>query len=129
VDDLTVFPFADATFGTVTFIANLNHVPRSKRDAELAEALRVLRPGGNIVVTMGHPVAEVLVHKLVWLYDRLLGTRFDMDTERGMHEEEEYFLTDVEIVERLARAGFRDIAKKRFASQWGLNHLFVGWKQ
>lgn len=128
VEDITHFPFPDASFDSVTFIANLNHVPASKRDPELAEAFRCLRPGGNIIVTMGNPLAELLVHRVVALYDRLFKTRHDMDGERGMEEEEEYYLTDGEIRERLERAGFRRIRKKYFGTQWGLNALFVGWK-
>lgn len=129
VPDLTQFPFESETFWTITFIANINHIPRSQRDAELAEAYRCLKPGGNIVVTMGHPLAELLVHKVVWLYDKLLGTDYDVDTQRGMHEEEAYYLSDSEIVDRLRRAGFQDIQKKYFSTQWGLNHKFIGWKR
>lgn len=129
VEDLTHFPFEDESFDSVTFIANLNHCPRSKRDAELAEAYRVLKPGGNIIVTMGNPIAEVLVHLVVRLYDRLLGTSFDVDNERGMAEEEEYFLMDSEIRSRLRRAGFKKVTKKYFWTQWGLNHLLVAWKK
>lgn len=128
VEDITHFPFSDATFDSVTFIANLNHVPRSARDQELGEAYRCLKPGGNIVVTMGNPLAEILVHRVVALYDRLFGTRYDVDSERGMSEEEEYYLLDSEIRARLARAGFRNLSKKYFWTQWGLNHLIVGWK-
>jgi SAM-dependent methyltransferase len=128
VPDMTQLPFSDGSFDSVTFIANLNHVPRSLRDAELAEAWRCLRPGGNVIVTMGNALAEVLVHKVVALYDRLFGTHHDVDSERGMHEEEEYYVRDSEIVARLQSAGFSGIIRKRFATQWGLNHLFVGWK-
>lgn len=127
--DLTKFPFPDGSFVSVTFIANLNHVPRSQRDAELSEAYRVLMPGGNIVVTMGNPLAEILVHKVVALRDRLFGTRDDMDGERGMEEEEEYYLLDREIIVRLKRAGFVNIRKTRFWTQWGLNHLLAGSKE
>jgi len=88
VDDLTHFPCADESFDSVTFIANINHVPKSLRNVELSEANRVLRPGGNIIITMGNPIAEILVHKVVWLYDKLFSTNFDMDSERGMSEEE-----------------------------------------
>lgn len=126
--DPSTFPFGDASFATVTFIACINHIPAPLRDAELAEAFRVLEPGGNIVVTMGNPLAEILVHKLVAFYDRRLGTRLDVDGERGMAEGEEYYLHDREIVERLTRAGFERIAKRHILTQWGLNHLFVGWK-
>lgn len=128
VPDLTHLPFADAAFESVTFIANLNHCPEPDRDEELRESWRVLKPGGNIILTMGHPVAEILVHKLVWAYDKVLKTNYDMDNERGMHEDEDFYLLDGEIRDRLRRAGFERIGKRRFLTQWGLNHLFVGWK-
>jgi SAM-dependent methyltransferase len=128
VEDIRRFPFPDASFDTVTFIANLNHVPRSDRDVELSEAYRCLRHGGNIIVTMGNPVAEVAVHRVVAFYDLLLGTKVDMDGERGMGQEEEYYLKDTEIIQRLGRAGFSRLKKKYFITQWGLNHLWVGWK-
>lgn len=128
IKDISQFPFKDASFDSVTFIANINHIPRSLRDAELKEAFRCLRPGGNIIVTMGNPLAEILVHKVVYWHDKFFGTKYDMDTERGMDEEEEYYLTDSEIISRLSLAGFHNISKKYFFTQWGLNHLFVAWK-
>jgi len=129
VADMKHFPFGNAYFESITFIANINHVPRSQRDSEIAEAWRCLKVGGNIIVTMGNPIAEILMHKVVWGYDRLFGTHYDVDTERGMHEEEDYFLTDSEIIDRLKRAGFEDVEKKYFWTQWGLNHLLVAWKR
>jgi SAM-dependent methyltransferase len=129
VEDMTHLPFEDGSFDTVTFIANINHVPKSKRDAELMEANRCLRTGGRIVVTMGNPVAELLVHQVVKWYDRLLGTAVDMDTERGMGEEEEYYLRDSEIAARLKKAGFKNLDKKYFVTQWFLNHLWIGQKR
>jgi len=128
VSDMSHFPFEDKSFDSVTFIANLNHVPQSARDIELKEAHRCLKPGGNIVITMGNPVAEILVHKLVWFYDRFLGTNVDMDSERGMDEEEEYYLLDSEIRNRLYNAGFRNIRKKYFWTQWCLNHMLIADK-
>jgi len=128
VPDLTHLPFADHSFDTVTFIANLNHAPESQRDAELAEAFRVLRPGGRIIVTMGLPWVEILVHKLVWFYDRFLGINVDMDSERGMQEGESYFLTEDEICLRLTRAGFQHIVRKPFWTQWGLNRMYLARK-
>jgi SAM-dependent methyltransferase len=128
VADMSRFPFDDASFDSVTFIANINHVPASMRDRELAEAYRCLRPGGNVIVTMGNPLTEILVHKVVATYDRFFGTHVDMDTERGMGEEEAYYLLDAEIVSRLRNAGFPSPVKKYFGTQWCLNHLWVGWK-
>ena len=129
VDDMAHLPFADGTFDSVTVIAALNHIPRSMRDMELAEAFRCRGWGGNIIVTMGNPLAEILIHKVVRLYDRLFGTNYDVDSERGMGEEEEYYLRDSEIIARLSRAGFKGIRKKWFLTQWGLNHLFVAWRR
>lgn len=129
VEDISHFPFENSQFDTVTFIANINHIPEPMRDIELAEAYRCLKKHGNIVVTMGNPIAEILVHKLVWLYDKLLGTNLDMDNDRGMEEGEEYYLLDSEIRERLSRAGFIDIKKHYFMTQWFLNHMFVARKQ
>ena len=128
VADMTHFPFADSTFDSVTFIANINHVPKSLRDTELTEAYRCLKPGGNIIVTMGNPLAELLIHKVLHWYDTFLGTNYDVDGERGMHEEENFYLTNSEINARLIRAGFTSVAKKYFLTQWGFNHLFIGNK-
>lgn len=126
--DLKAFPFADSTFNTVTFIASINHVPKSQRDAELRESYRCLKPGGNIIITMGNPLAELIIHQVLFSYDKFLGTNLDVDTERGMSDEESYFLTDKEIISRLTKAGFQGLQKKYFWTQWGLNHLFIGQK-
>jgi SAM-dependent methyltransferase len=128
VKDITHFPFRDEDFTTVTFIANINHIPEKDRDQELSEAYRVLKQEGKIILTMGNPLAEILAHKVVKLYDRLFKTNFDLDTERGMEEGEAYYLLDSEIIDRLKRAGFKNIIKKYFITQWGLNHLFTGRK-
>jgi SAM-dependent methyltransferase len=129
VEDLSHFPYEDSSFDSVTFIANINHIPRPQRETELREAYRVLRIGGNIIVTMGNPLAEILVHKVVWLYDRVFSTNYDMDSERGMSEEEDYYVTTSEVTKLLLKAGFKRLSRKYFLTQWGLNHLFVGWKE
>lgn len=129
VADISHFPFPDESFGSVTFIANLNHVPRSLRDQELSEAYRCLKPDGNIIITMPCAFAGILIHKIVHAYDSLFGTSYDVDTVRGMCEEEEYYLTDKEIRERLDKVGFKCVVKKQFLTQWRMNHLFVGWKR
>lgn len=129
LEDMTHLPFDSEAFDTVTFIANINHVPMPDRDAELAEAFRCLKPGGIIIVTMGNPIVEVLVHKVILLSDRFLGTGFDIDSERGMGAEEAYYLTDREIVKRLHSAGFNNLRKKYFWTQWFMNHMFIGFKE
>ncbi len=127
--DLTSFPFEDDTFDSVTLIATLHHIPRSKRDDELAEVFRVLKPGGNVIVTNTLPLATFAVHRVTRLHAKFLGKVYDMDLLREMDEEEEDYITQIEVVERMARAGFRNITRKRFLSQWGMNRLFVGWKK
>jgi ubiquinone/menaquinone biosynthesis C-methylase UbiE len=128
VKDIRHFPFDDQKFDTVTFIANLNHVPSSLRDIELAEAYRVLKPDGNILVTMANPLALIMVHKVVAWYDTIFKSNYDVDHIRGMHDEEAYYIRDEEIRERLTKAGFINLQKHRFASQWGLNWVTIGWK-
>ena len=128
LDDITRFPFPDGAFDTVTFIACINHVPASLRDIELAEAYRVLKKPGNVIVTMGNPLGEILSHLLVHWHDKLFSTRYDLDAERGMGAEEALYLTDAEIRERLKRAGFEQVQKKYFWTQWALNHMFIGSK-
>ncbi len=128
VEDMSDLPFPDEAFECATFIANINHIPEPLRDVELSEAHRCLKPSGKVIVTMGNPVAEVLVHKLGDLEFKLFG-RLNEDTERHMGENEDYYLLDSDIVDRLSRAGFGEITRKYFSTQWGLNHLFVGIKR
>ncbi len=127
--DLTHFPFEDASFDSVTLIATLHHIPRSKRRTELAEIYRVLRPGGNLILTMATPLTEILVHKVTRLHAKLLGNAYDIDLLREMHEEEEDYVEERELVKQMVHAGFEDIERKYFLTQWGLNRLFVGWKR
>lgn len=61
VADATALPFADASFGAALSFLMLHHIPR--RDDAVRELVRVLRPGGRLV-----------------LFD-ILDTRF----QRGLH--------------------------------------------
>ena len=128
VKDMTNLPFKDESFDTVTLIANINHIPRSIRRKELTDIYRVTKNGDQIIVTMGNPLVEILVHKVVWFYDKFFKTNVDVDSERGMEEGEEYFLTDKYIKSLLTKIGFKKIRRKYFITQWGLNHLFKGNK-
>ncbi len=126
--NLKKFPCMSETFYTVTFIATINHIPKSERLLELMEANRCLKTKGRIIITMGNPLAEILVHKLVHILDKFFKTNFDIDGERGMHQDENYFLYDQEIITLLQKAKFTKIRKKYFISQWGLNHMFIAEK-
>jgi SAM-dependent methyltransferase len=128
VSTISRFPFESASFDTTTFIASINHVPHTLRETELAEAYRCLKDGGNIVVTMGMPVVEIIVHMLARIYSNLFGVMVDEDNMRGMTEGEDYFLRIPDIVNLLKNAGFRKIRVQRFSTQWGLNSMVIGWK-
>jgi len=128
-ENLLHLPFKDGEFDSVTFLANFSHIPEAERDDEVREAARVVRAGGNIIVTMALPLVEVIVHQVIWLYDRLFGTHLDHDNERGMQEGEAYYLTEAEIRRLLTQAGFKRIVYRPFLTQWGMNGMYVGWKE
>lgn len=125
IADMTNLSFADGEFETITLIANINHIPKSIRMRELKELYRILKKGGRVVLTMGNPMVEIIVHKVVWFYDKFFKTKIDVDSQRGMENDEEYFLTEKDIKDTLYKAGFKGkMYKKRFFTQWGLNSLY-----
>lgn len=126
--DLENFPFPDNNFETICFIASINHVPRNKRIIELREAYRCLKPGGNIILTMGKPIAEILTHQVAYLSDLLFKTEFDLDGQRRMQEDEDFYLTKNEIFRLLKETGFYQIRMKPFLTQWLLNSAYIALK-
>lgn len=128
VETFCELPYPDNSFGTVTFIANFNHIPRDLRSQEIREAYRIVERGGRIIVTMGSPIAELLAHLNVWLQDKFFGTNIDMDSERGMAEGESFFVLDEEIKGCLENSGFSNLERHYFPTQWWLNHLWIGFK-
>ncbi|UGS35560.1 class I SAM-dependent methyltransferase [Capillimicrobium parvum] len=56
-------PLGDATMDAVVFMRSLHHVPGELMDAALAEARRVLRPGG--VVYLAEPLTEGALFALI----------------------------------------------------------------
>jgi len=60
-------PFPDMSFDTVVFFNSLHHVPLESMDAALAEAARVLRPGGVLYVQ--EPLAEGSFFELMVLVE------------------------------------------------------------
>lgn len=127
ISDIGNFPFPPESFDTVTFIANINHIPENLRLLELQEAYRCLRSGGGVIVTMGNRFLETAAHKVLEAHDHLLKEE-NVYHNHGTEEEEIYHLSDKEILVLLAKAGFKDLRKKYFLTQWGLNHLFIGNK-
>lgn len=60
-------PLADAEADVVAMANSLHHVPADAMDAAIAEARRVLRPGG--VLYVAEPIAEGTAHELVAVID------------------------------------------------------------
>ncbi|MDZ7675910.1 MAG: methyltransferase domain-containing protein [Acidimicrobiales bacterium] len=129
VEDMTQLPFNDGEFDTVTLIAAINHIPEPLRADQLAELHRVTSIGGQIIVTMAAPLAEVVVHNVLHRYTDWFGVHQDMDGERGMEDEEDYYVRDEEIVELLVSAGFSGVRVRRFWSQWGVNKMFLATRR
>jgi len=117
VDDTANLPFEDGEFDTVAIVAALNHIPN--REDALAEAYRVLKPGGSIIVTMiTAPVGKV------WHFAR---KPWDADqVERGMKAGELHGLSRGEVHRLLKQAGFRVSSEQRF--MLGLNLLTMATK-
>ncbi|MBI4518588.1 MAG: class I SAM-dependent methyltransferase [Deltaproteobacteria bacterium] len=113
VADTRALPYPSGSVDTVTFVASLNHIP--DREAVLREAVRILRPGGRVVITYLTPLVSRLWH--AWAF-------WDADQhERGMEPGERFGFTDAEIGAMLERAGLRVLRRAGFS--WHLNHLYV----
>jgi SAM-dependent methyltransferase len=124
--DPTRLPFEDASFDTITLVAVGGHIPKHLRQREFKEFARILKPCGRLVMTEGEPVTQYLHHQWVYLYDKIFGTKVDVDTERGMEEDEEYCMPHQEIVALISGSGLKFLKRDRF--QWGLNNVFVAEK-
>ena len=61
-------PFPDARFDVVISLEMLEHVPPERREPSLREMLRVLRPGGRLVVSF--PADEIAARLDTWLNTR-----------------------------------------------------------
>lgn len=124
--DMTRLPFADAEFDTVTLIAVGGHIPKAVRAAEFAEIARVLKPDGHLLMTEGEPITQTIGHIWRKFSFALIGKK-DMDTERGMEEDEEYCMPLVEIMTYLNTPPLKFLSKEKF--MWGLNNLYVAQKR
>lgn len=125
IRDLTKLPFENDNFDTVTLIAVGGHIPKSKREKEFEEFTRVLKPGGKLIMTEGEKWTQLISHKWRRISLALIG-RVDMDSERGMEEEEEYCMPYSEIEKYLNTRPLKLILKKKF--MWRLNNIYVAKK-
>ena len=108
-------PFDDGAFDTVSFVACLNHIP--ERRAALAEAYRVLRPGGKLVVTMIGKLLGAVGHAIWW---------YSEDKHRESRPGELAGMDLVDVISLIREAGFPEVEVKRFV--YGLNVLYTAGK-
>jgi SAM-dependent methyltransferase len=123
--DMTKLPYPDGSFDTVTLIAVGGHIPQNVRVAEFAEITRVLKPGGTLLMTEGEPVTQTVGHLWRHFSYALIGKK-DMDSERGMEEDEQYCMPYEEIL------GYLNTSPLKFERQikfmWGLNNIYIAKK-
>jgi len=117
VCDTTQLPFQENEFNRVFLLACLNHIP--EREKVLKEALRVLKPGGMIIITMITP-------KIGYFWHKVGGPFWEDHRKRGMKEKEVYGMTKKNIESLLIRAGFKELRSRKFA--FGLNTIYSATK-
>lgn len=76
-------------------------------------------------MTEGEKITQTVGHKWRHFSLNLIGKE-DMDSERGMEEEEEYCMPYQEIMTYLNTKPLQ--FKKRTRFQWGLNNVYVAEK-
>lgn len=118
-------PFADASFDTVTLIANVNHIPQSKIRDEFREIGRVLKADGRLVITRIGTLVSFLTHNVVHLQSKLSSKYYDMDHERGLEDDERLSVPLAEINQLAASVGATLQARERIWTQWWLNEVLV----
>jgi ubiquinone/menaquinone biosynthesis C-methylase UbiE len=113
--DASALPFPDAAFDRVTMVETFEHIFHDDRPRALAECLRVLRPGGRIVLSTPNHASLVERCKRVavrhgWIRRRLPSMCFpDEGSARADYHPYRYHhpLPAGEIAALLAAAGFR----------------------
>lgn len=107
-------PFESQSFDTITVLAALNHIPN--RGDVLDECRRLLRPDGQVLVTMLTPTISRLWHRLRSTSDADL-------RERGMKAGEVYGFTRTEVIRLFDDHGFRLGSERRF--MLAFNRIYV----
>lgn len=118
VKDAAKLPFKNGEFGTVAFLACLNHIP-NRADA-LLEANRVLKKDGILLVTMIPPMWGRFIH---WLRFRNDPDHQDRDID---HDHELLGMHTTHVRSLIKDAGFNIVESKTFA--YGINRIYVAKK-
>lgn len=113
VEDTSALPFEDESFDTITYLACLNHIPY--REAALREARRLIKPDGQIIITMISPFLGDIGHAIWW---------YSEDKHRGgMLPGEVGGLRQDEVIRLCESARFSLEHHQRFV--YRMNNLYV----
>src|SRR5258708_5703805 len=121
--DVHNLPYASNFFGSYLSFGVLEHFEQGP-DAALAEAFRVLRPGGALIITIPHPN---FVEGLRDRVNRMFPARLEKIGQRAEYYERTY--THVELADHIPRAGFSIRLEQPTSHSYtfyGLGGLFRG---
>ena len=97
-------PLADASFSAIQLSVALHEFPRSDREQVLRSALRLLEPGGWLVLVDLHPAGPWLK-----LPQQLFCALFETDTATAMLEDD--------LPPELEQLGFSSVSQELLAGQ------------
>jgi len=120
--DAAALPFVSAAFDAITMVETFEHIYLEDRGAALAECLRVLRPGGCLVLStpnFGGAVERIkrLTGAQPWIRRRLPSMCYpDEGTDRADYHPYRYHrpLPDRGVVALLEEVGFSVVRVKHF---------------
>ncbi len=130
VGDAMALPFPDGVFDAYTIAFGIRNVTRI--EAALSEALRVLRPGGRLMVLEFSQLPEPA---LQWVYDRYsfnvipaLGRMVanDRDSYQYLVESIRRFPDQETFAQMIREAGFEQVRYRNLSM--GIAALHSGWK-
>ena len=130
VGDAMALPFADASFDVYTISFGIRNVTRI--EAALAEAHRVLRPGGRLMVL---EFSRMVSPPLQWAYDRysfnvipVMGqiVAGDRDSYQYLVESIRRFPEQERFAAMIREAGFEQVRFRNLSM--GIAALHSGWK-
>lgn len=135
--DASALPFADASFDHITMVETFEHIFDADRPRALAECLRVLRPGGSMVLSTPNHGSVVEGFKRIavrhgWMRERLPSMCYP-DRGSARHEYHPYRYhhprPDREIAALLRDAGFvlEETACFLFMLKNTPDRWFAGW--
>jgi len=104
--DMLSLPFKDSSFDTIIMFASLHHIPyRECRLTVLSNAVRILRPGGILLVTVWSPDTPTR-------YSREYADGFIVESERGRRFY--YFYDIVELARDIEDSGLQVLDAEYF---------------